>query len=437
MKQKLSAYKVFTSFLVLVLCVGFSGARAVGVRAAEQPLFSVNLTLGSRHAEVKLLQEYLNTHGFRVAEAGPGSPGQETTTFGLRTQQALARFQEAHAADILVPQGLSRGTGKLFAATRSYLNAHRGTVPTVAGVSTTVPNFGEGVYKVGGTIHGLTGPVTLKNNSDILVVQPNGPAQFEFPTKLSTGQAYAVTVAMPPAGKQCFMRPGETGAGVIAQWDVTNIEIQCTALTGWNPFIPLAMGPSEYTVGGTVSGLSGTVVLQNNGADTVNVSANGAFVFPTRVGVGNAYAVTVLTQPAEQTCTVSNGSGTVASRNVTSVAVSCINTGPVVTGISPANGPTSGGTSVLITGTNFTGATAVRFGASMATSIFVLNSTTISVTTPAGSLGAVHVTVTTPAGTSATSSADIFTYFTLEEAWVGPHWSGSYAVDMVRKEYIA
>jgi len=78
-----------------------------------------------------------------------------------------------------------------------------------------------------------------------------------------------------------------------------------------------------YSVGGTVSGLTGTVVLQDNGGDNLSVTANGSFTFATKLATGAAYAVTVLTQPTGQTCTVSGGTGTVASANVTSIAVTC------------------------------------------------------------------------------------------------------------------
>jgi len=80
-----------------------------------------------------------------------------------------------------------------------------------------------------------------------------------------------------------------------------------------------------------------------------------------------------------------------------------------VTGISPSSGPSAGGTSVAITGAGFTGATAVKFGATAATSFTVNSDTSISAFAPAGS-GTVDVTVTAPGGTSATSSADQFTY---------------------------
>lgn len=83
----------------------------------------------------------------------------------------------------------------------------------------------------------------------------------------------------------------------------------------------------RYTVGGTVSGLAAgnSVVLQSNGADDLTVAADGGFTFPDPLDDGSPYAVTVLTQPSAtpQLCTVTNGTGTVAGANVTTVEVTC------------------------------------------------------------------------------------------------------------------
>src|SRR5215813_1857386 len=82
---------------------------------------------------------------------------------------------------------------------------------------------------------------------------------------------------------------------------------------------------------------------------------------------------------------------------------------PTVTNINPNTGPTSGGSSVTITGTNFSGATAVRFGSNAAGSFTVDSATQITATSPTG-VGTVDVTVTTAGGTSAISLGDRFTY---------------------------
>ncbi|HEX6032119.1 MAG TPA: Calx-beta domain-containing protein [Tepidiformaceae bacterium] len=83
---------------------------------------------------------------------------------------------------------------------------------------------------------------------------------------------------------------------------------------------------------------------------------------------------------------------------------------PTVTNVSPNVGPTAGGTSVVITGTNLTGATAVTFGASNAASFVVNNSTQITAVSPAHAVGTVDIRVTTPGGQSANTTADNFTY---------------------------
>ncbi|TCO61100.1 PxKF domain-containing protein [Actinocrispum wychmicini] len=83
---------------------------------------------------------------------------------------------------------------------------------------------------------------------------------------------------------------------------------------------------------------------------------------------------------------------------------------PTVTAVNPASGPTTGGTIVTITGTKFTGATAVAFGTTAATSFTVNSDTSITATAPAATAGPVDVTVTTSSGTSATNPADRYTY---------------------------
>jgi hypothetical protein len=82
----------------------------------------------------------------------------------------------------------------------------------------------------------------------------------------------------------------------------------------------------QASIGGTVTGLTGTgLVLRNNGAGDLAVAADGAFRFAGLVPAGGTYAVTVATQPTGQLCTVTNGTGTVATTNVTNVDVACVN----------------------------------------------------------------------------------------------------------------
>ncbi len=83
---------------------------------------------------------------------------------------------------------------------------------------------------------------------------------------------------------------------------------------------------------------------------------------------------------------------------------------PVVSKLSPVSGPASGGTAVTITGTEFTGATAVSFGGTPAASYKVLSATSITAVAPAGASGYADVRVSAGGGTSAITTRDRFKY---------------------------
>jgi hypothetical protein len=82
-------------------------------------------------------------------------------------------------------------------------------------------------------------------------------------------------------------------------------------------------GNTSYTIGGSVSGLTGTVVLQDNGGNNLTLNTNGGFTFSAALASGGRYSVSVQTQPAQQTCVVSDGAGTLGSANVTNVGIEC------------------------------------------------------------------------------------------------------------------
>ena len=81
---------------------------------------------------------------------------------------------------------------------------------------------------------------------------------------------------------------------------------------------------SVYTVSGSASGLTGTVVLQNNGGDNLVVSANSAFTFSQPIPSGSLYNVTIVSAPADQSCSIANGTGTIGATNVIDVALTCV-----------------------------------------------------------------------------------------------------------------
>src|SRR5208283_238334 len=164
------------------------------------------------------------------------------------------------------------------------------------------------MYTIGGSVSGLTGTglVLQDNAADNLAISGNG--NFTFATSITSGGSYKVTVSTPPSGQTCTV----ANSSGTANANVTTIQVTCAAIV-------------TYTIGGTVSGLSGAgLVLQDNGGDNLAIGGNGSFTFATPVDTGETYSVTVSTPPITplQVCLVSNGSGT-ANANVTNVAVTC------------------------------------------------------------------------------------------------------------------
>jgi hypothetical protein len=80
--------------------------------------------------------------------------------------------------------------------------------------------------------------------------------------------------------------------------------------------------PLTYSIGGSIAGLAGTIVLQNNSVDTLSLSSDGTFTFDVALQPNSPYDVTIVTQPANQVCTISNPNGT-ASASVTNIAIVC------------------------------------------------------------------------------------------------------------------
>ena len=169
-------------------------------------------------------------------------------------------------------------------------------------------------------------------------------------------------------------------------------------VSGLNPTSgPVSGGTSVVITGVGFTGATSVKFGGTNAASfTVNSDTQITAVAPPGGGVVDA--------------TVTDGGGGVSA---TSSADHFTYLGAVVTGVNPNYGPAAGGTNVIISGTGFTGATAVQFGGINAATYTVNSSTQITATSPAGS-GVVDVTVTTPVGgASAPTNADHFTYVTV------------------------
>ena len=187
---------------------------------------------------------------------------------------------------------------------------------------TTNPSF-----TIGGTVTGLAGSglVLLDNGVDLLAISANGT--FTFATQLQSGDSYSVASSLQPS------RPFQTcavtnGSGVVQDASINNIQVACST-------------SSYYVLGGNISGVSGnSVVLQNNFSNDTTVSVNGGFIFTALLQAGQAYSVTVKTQPANPslTCVVTGGTGIVDPNSPPNITVTCnpataFTVGGVVTGL--------------------------------------------------------------------------------------------------------
>jgi hypothetical protein len=168
---------------------------------------------------------------------------------------------------------------------------------------------GSSEVSLSGTATGVTSDgVILANVVNTVVMPitiPVNATTFAFPKRLQAGSTYSIYVQAEPVNLNCQVL---TPAGVASN-NVTTLQLVCTP---------------RNVLGGTVSGLTGSGLALANGSDVVSVAANATtFSFTNRITLDAAYGVTILTQPAGQTCTVTNGSGKMGSVDITSVQVSC------------------------------------------------------------------------------------------------------------------
>lgn len=190
----------------------------------------------------------------------------------------------------------------------SYLRA---SAALACAVLLTACGGDDGQLLLGGQISGVTKPgMVLTNNggSDYEVPVPangTGVTPFFFPTLISSDDKYDVRVKSTPTNVdkcELFQNTGRAG------FDVTTIQIACSFKT--------------QALTGTVSNLKNELVLVN-GSDRVTVPAGATTFAMARVAQDAPYGVSILTNPAGQSCTIANGVGTMGPADVNNVTVTC------------------------------------------------------------------------------------------------------------------
>ncbi|MBM9578744.1 hypothetical protein JWG45_16485 [Leptospira sp. 201903070] len=177
-------------------------------------------------------------------------------------------------------------------------------------------------YTIGGSVTGLNGTgLKLRNNGgDEISVSGS---TFVFPTSLADGSTYTVTVSSQPNSPLQFCSVS-FGSGTVAGGNVSSPSISCV---------------NQYSLGGTVTGLSGSVGLRNSvNSDILTVNANGSFTMPLGLSASDTFNLEITSNPPGQFCKIAMMYGTIVSSHITDVRVHC------QTGIS---GTISGGNSVF------------------------------------------------------------------------------------------
>lgn len=170
-------------------------------------------------------------------------------------------------------------------------------------------------HYAGGVLTGLKAgnSVLLSSGTQSLTLSADGTYRFgRFPK----GTAYNITATSSSDTQACTV---SNGSGQIADADVDNIVVSCV---------------DTFGIGGTLSGYAGghgPVQVALNGGEPVSLTADGAFLFTTRLASGASYNAALVSVPETLVCSLTNGSGLVASTDVTSITVACE---PALAGVS-------------------------------------------------------------------------------------------------------
>lgn len=187
---------------------------------------------------------------------------------------------------------------------------------------------GKAQYTVQGSVSGLTVDGLQLSNGGNTIDVPKGASSFAFPQQIDYGTEYDITITRNPDYFTCGVSGGTGSAGYTVS---IGAAVRCD--------------PNSYTVGGTYSGLvsvektvptDGTtptdvpnlVTLINGSGAQVQISsataASGTFTAASLTN-GEVYSISILTQPKNLTCTLTNQNGVIRAPNsVTNLTLTCV-----------------------------------------------------------------------------------------------------------------
>ncbi|MET9024106.1 IPT/TIG domain-containing protein [Nocardia sp. NPDC004168] len=302
--------------------------------------------------------------GTTVTLNGSGFTGATAVTFGSTPATSFTVVSDTQITAVtpagtgIVPVTVTGPGGTSGAVPYTYV-----VVPTITSISpTSGPTAGGNSVIITGT--GFTGPLTVRFGSTATLFTINSPTQITAVAPAGTG-----TVQVTVTGS------GGTSNGVAYTYAAVPTLTSIAPSTG-----PVTGGTTVVLTG---TNLTGATAVTFGGTPATSFTVNSATQITAVAPAGTGTVSVKVTTPGG----ISNGVA------YTYIAV------PTLTTVVPNTGPAAGGTTVILTGTNLTGATAVTFGATPATSFTVNSATQITAVAPAGT-GTVSVTVTTAGGTS-------------------------------------
>lgn len=168
-----------------------------------------------------------------------------------------------------------------------------------------------GSLPVSGTINGMNGTnrsALILSNGGKQLILTTPVSSFAFTDLLAPDTEFEVKVDQSPSGQKCT---ASNNKNKINYYTYSTTVINCTT--------------DPYPLGGTITGLTGNGLVLANGSNTAAPLAGAStFTFAATVPNGALYGITVLTQPAGQTCTVdANANGTMPMAAKNDIAVSC------------------------------------------------------------------------------------------------------------------
>lgn len=180
----------------------------------------------------------------------------------------------------------------------------RSSLALLCGAILSACGSSDGSLQIAGSITGLTkdGLVLLNTSNGDKFEVTTDRTRFVFTKQVSVDDNFNITVQKPgPSGATCVVNGGSGKANV---YNAYNVQVVCTN--------------DPRNLGGAVVNLKGAGLVMANGTDTVSVPAGAAsFVFPRTIGDGSAYGISVLKQPAGQSCTVTgNAVGTIGNQDL-------------------------------------------------------------------------------------------------------------------------